>query len=223
MFDNKKIFGMIHLAKGAGGDVVKRALYEIEIYQKGGVDGIIVENYHGSIDDVAKVLWDVDTDEILTGVNILPNDFEKAIELADKYDADFIQLDWVAGAYNRCNPFDIENYSKIRKQIPYIKVMGGVWPKYYEPIKDSNLENDINSAKERCDAIVVTGAGTGKQTPIEKIEEFKTICDGHPLIIGAGLNPSNVAEQLALADGAIVGSCFKQFKRTSSPVELSLV
>ncbi len=44
-----------------------------------------------------------------------------------------------------------------------------------------------------------------------------------PLIIGAGLTPENVAEQLVHADGAIVGSTFKKLGKTTNPVNRELV
>ncbi len=53
LFHNTPIIGMIHLA---GNDPVKRALEEIAIYEEEGVDGVIVENYHGSKMDVVKTL-----------------------------------------------------------------------------------------------------------------------------------------------------------------------
>ena len=42
---------MIHLS---GLDPVERALKEIEIYETEGLDGIIVENYHGTIDEIIE-------------------------------------------------------------------------------------------------------------------------------------------------------------------------
>ena len=66
-------------------------------------------------------------------------------------------------------------------------------------------------ALKRCDAIVVTGAGTGLDTGLEKIRTFGRLIAGRaPLIVGAGLTAETAATQLALADGAIVGSYFKE-------------
>ena len=45
--------GMLHLSeKYTEKDPVPKALKELEIYEQGGFDAIIVENYHGSTDGV---------------------------------------------------------------------------------------------------------------------------------------------------------------------------
>ena len=66
-------------------------------------------------------------------------------------------------------------------------------------------------ALDRCDGIVVTGAGPGLDTGLGKIQAFGRLIAGRvPLIVGAGLTAGTAAAQLALADGAIVGSYFKE-------------
>jgi predicted TIM-barrel enzyme len=229
-FKNKPILGMIHLSGSNDKDICLRALHEIQILDEEGVDGVIIENYHGNIDNVVAVLQMTFAqiaygrrNEFAIGVNILPNDYEKAIDLCNKYQADFIQLDYISGNYTNGEPLNSEHYLSIISKYPTIQILGGVWPKYYSPVKGSILRDDIEQGMTLADAIVVTGQGTGKETPLDKIKEFKTILAGHPLIIGAGLDASNVAEQLPFADGAIVGSCFKPYKRTLEMIDKNLV
>ena len=71
----------------------------------------------------------------------------------------------------------------------------------------------------RCEAIVTTGSGTGIETPRDKLERFRSHLGYFPLIVGAGVNAENVKEQLAIADGAIVGSYFKPQGDTGQPVD----
>lgn len=222
-FKNKPILGMIHLSGSDAITKIRRALLEIDIYINEGVDGIIVENYHGSIDDVEQVLKELKDFRGYLGINILPNDYETAFQLAGEYNADFIQLDYISGKYANGVEINEEHYLSVVRTNPHLKILGGVWPKYYTPIKGSNLNEDIAEAMTHADAIVVTGAGTGKETPIDKIKQFKILCGETPLIIGAGLDASNVGEQLLFADGAIVGSCFKPYKRTEEMIDKMLV
>lgn len=198
---------------------------EIDIFEQEGVDGFILENYHGGLKEIRQVLSWIDEipGNMLKGINILPNDIVTAYELASAYKLDFIQFDYVAGIYERTSAFDYQTYIRFRNRFPEIKILGGVWPKYYQPIEGSVLWEDIDEAKENCNAIVVTGAGTGKETPLDKIINFKKLVGTTPLIIGAGLTPQNVAEQLVHADGAIVGSTFKKFGKTTNPVNSELV
>ena len=218
IFGKVPIFGMIHLASE---NKIKRALEEIVIFEEQGVDGAIIENYHGEVDDVIETLQEISKikPQISIGVNILPNEFYHSLELAEEYGADFIQLDHVAGKYERWGELNFNGYKIVKEKHNDIMVFGGVWPKYYRPILGSFLERDLKTGMERAEAIVVTGEGTGIETPIEKIKEFREILGNHPLIIGAGLNLENAYEQLKFADGAIVGSCFKIGENTRNQMD----
>lgn len=202
---------------------------ELTTFEEEGVDGYIIENYGGGMEEVRKGLQIIEEfdqfDTMYKGINILPNDFELAYALAAAYNLDFIQLDYIAGVYKGRNlgeilKLNVNHYNKFRDKFPDIKILGGVHPKYYEPIEGSDLFLDIETAKERCDAIVVTGAGTGKVTPLDKIKEFKKIVGPNfPLIVGAGLNELNVEEQLVYADGGIVGSYLKTNGQSAGKIE----
>ncbi len=218
----KAIIGMLHLS---GNHPVERALEELTIYEEEGLAGAIVENYHNTPYAVECVLEAIKRrkSSIAIGVNILPNRFPLAYDLAKEHGASFIQMDYIAGKYEE-GALPINMYNPIRDNNPEIVVLGGVWPKYYHPLPTSNMQEDIRTGKSRADALVVTGAGTGKETPMEKILTFrKHIGENYPLIIGAGLTPENVKEQLRYAQGAIVGSTFKPEGDTQRTVDPTLV
>jgi predicted TIM-barrel enzyme len=215
------IFGMIHLA---GNNRIAQALEEIAIFEEEGIDGAIIENYFGSIKDVVETLKETSLrkPKIVIGLNILPNEFDKALLLAHAYKADFIQMDYVAGRYkseHNSKELDFEKYSSLKEKYADIIVLGGVWPKYYHPVAGSDLEADLEEGMKRAEAVVVTGAGTGIQTPIHKIKRFKDILGQHPLVVGAGLDASNAYEQLCLADGAIVGTSLKFDNNTFNMID----
>lgn len=192
---------------------------EVSIYEEFGIDGIIVENYHSNSKTVSDVLDCLKTN-LEVGVNILPNEYKVSFDLAKKYNGSFIQLDYVSGKYQRNKFIDEKDYSEQYSKHRQIQVLGGVWPKYYTPV--SNLSEDLDIAKERCDAIVVTGSGTGKVTPIEKIKYFRNHIGYFPLIIGAGMSVETI-DYLDFADGAIIGSAFKSDNNTMNPVDRFLV
>lgn len=223
----KEILGMIHLA---GPDAVEKAMEEIKIYEDEGLSGIIVENYHGSTDDILKVLSRLEHQptSLSVGINILPNDFEFAFKLCDDYEfIKFIQLDYIAGAYAKGNniiKLDADRFIELSMNNSKVKVYGGVWPKYYTPVKDSVLSVDLFDAVFLGSAVVVTGEGTGYETPLDKIKQFSELINGQaPLIVGAGLTAENVKEQLQYAQGGIVGSTFKPNGRTYQMVDRELV
>lgn len=209
------IIGMIHLAGRNKAEILAQAMKELSQFEKNGVQAAIIENYHGKIHHVEMVLKEIQGKfpKVKIGVNILPNDYALAFSLAHKYGAKFIQLDYVSGKYKDTYQdieLDYRDFHKYRRAYPEILVLGGVHPKYYEPVEGSNLARDLELAKNRADAVVVTGAGTGKETPFDKILNFRQILGPHfPLVIGAGMTADNARMQLPVGNGAIVGSYFK--------------
>jgi predicted TIM-barrel enzyme len=124
----KPIIGMIHLEGDNCKDRVKRALEEITIFEEEGIDGAIIENYHGEESDVIETLKETSKlkTKVVIGINILPNEFDKSFKLAHEYGARFIQLDHVAGNYAFSGKIDMDSYNKFRQEFQNIAVLGGV-------------------------------------------------------------------------------------------------
>jgi hypothetical protein len=213
MFGLKKpIIGMIHLTTPRHGDIVTQAVYEARVYADAGVNGVIVENYAcRDMDIVRKAFRHIHGmgSGMVVGANFLPNEYESVIPEVGRFGEGFVQLDHVSGRYLQGEPLDGDLLAGLRRKFSRVGIFGGVWPKYYTPIEGSNLEDDLRMGVARSDAIVVTGQGTGMDTPLDQVKQFRKIIGVHPLIVGAGMNPGNVREQLEVADGAIVGSYFK--------------
>mgnify|MGYP002470496316 CR=1 FL=1 len=143
------------------------------------------------------------------GVNIL-GDYKKAFELAGKYNVDFIQIDSVCGHLTpeQDSPYADELMTLMEDRT--FQVLGGLRFKY-QPIRSGRtLEKDAELARQRCDAAVTTGEGTGKNCPTEKLFEFRKVLKDFPLIVGAGVTAGNVCEKLEYVDGVIIGSWLKE-------------
>ena len=209
---------MIHLAGKSRDEKVARALEELDIYEQEGVNGAIIEDYHGSPIDVQEVLKKSQArfKKIIRGVNLLSNPYS-GFKLAQAFGARFVQFDSV-----QTPDLDLELYDQRRKEFPNIAVLGGVGFKYIPPTGNP-LEVDLREGKSRCEAIVTTGDGTGIETPLDKLRQYKKLLAEFPLIVGAGVNSSNAYEQLMIADGAIIGSYFKPNGNTQLPVERNRV
>jgi hypothetical protein len=207
----KPIIGMIHLAGNCPKEKLDRAIRELELYQEEGVNGAIVEDYHADGRDLIDALKEISKRKwnIKLGINFLRNPFA-VFEMAKDYGTGFIQLDSVQGIR--------DSYAEQRKRFPNLVVLGGVRFKY-QPATGRTLEEDLEEGKPRCDAVVTTGEGTGIETPIEKLKQFRKLLGNYSLIVGAGVNLSNVCEQLRIADGAIIGSYFKPDGDTHLPVD----
>lgn len=209
---------MIHLAGKNTKEKIQRGLEELSVYDSEGIDGAIIEDYHGTLVEVYTVARKSISSglKLARGMNVLRDPYV-AFYIAEECSIRFIQFDSV-----QTYDIDTARYAALRQQYPTVAVFGGVGFKYTKPTGNP-LEQDLNEGKSRCEAIVTTGLGTGKETPIKKLKEFKKLLGKFPLIVGAGINIKNVREQLAVADGAIVGSYFKPNGDTSLPVDRARV
>lgn len=212
LFEKEKpIIGMLHLGRRATyGEALNLTKYEIDTYLNNGISGVIVEDYFGDLADVKQTLEYLYQfrNDIIYGVNYL-KDYKTAFALAETFKAKFVQIDSVCGHLPVAQD---TRYAEELNSLRYktgILVIGGVRFKYQPYLSERSLEEDLQLGMQRCDGIVVTGAGTGLETPIDKVKEFKHIMNEYPLIIGAGLTLSNCIESLSIADAAIVGSYIK--------------
>ena len=216
----KPIIGMLHLSGFGRDEVMKIARREIEIMYRNGVNAVLVENYFGDDTDVEnalKYLQDKYPDKVY-GVNIL-EDPNVAFDLARKYGAKFVQIDSVCGHALPQHDSELAKYLERLRGERDIFLLGGVRFKYTQHLSGRSLEEDLKLGMARCDAIVVTGEGTGISTDLEKIKTFRNILGDFPLIVGAGMTAETAQEQLAFSDGAIVGSYFKEYGEAEYPVD----
>lgn len=217
----KPVLAMLHLGGDDPEDRLARARTEAAVLMGGGVDAVIVENYFGDADDVRRVLEalsDGPTPKVI-GLNVL-RDHELAFALADEFPVGFVQIDSVAGHLEPDADAEYaERLAEVRAASQAL-VFGGVRFKY-QPVNSGRSEaQDLALGMERSDAIVVTGDGTGIETAVSKIQRFRqTLGESFPLIVGAGVTDENAAEQLRYADGAIVGSFFKNTYRDTGIVD----
>lgn len=208
----KAVLAMLHLKGSNDAEILDRAKREIELYHSQGVTAVIVENYFNqeetkSAEMVLRYLQE-NRQDVMYGVNMLEHD-QAGFEAAAEYGASFLQLDSVAGHLTPDEDILFgEQIAKWRTMTNAL-VLGGVRFKYQPYRSGRSLEEDLNIGMTRCDAIVVTGAGTGMETSMDKIIQFRQIIGDFPLVVGAGMTPENCAERLNIADGAIVGSYFK--------------
>lgn len=205
------VFAMLHLKGSSPAEKLAIARRETEILWASGVDAVIVENYFGSTDDVVAVCrWLTEAaPEVVFGVNILKDD-KKAFAVANAFGARFIQLDSVSGHLPAAEDARFGAWLNAERGKSNAFVLGGVRFKYQPYLSGRPLTEDLIIGKSRCDAVVVTGEGTGLNTPSEKTKQFRAVLgNGFPIVIGAGVTPASCVTDLADADAVIVGSYLK--------------
>lgn len=220
LFSEKKpILGMLHLKGSTDEDVMQRMKKEVDIYVKEGLSAVIVENYFGTYHHMVQALEYIKSQNlnIPYGVNCLNVDI-MGFELAHQYGASFVQLDSVIGHVQPRDEESIAAFLEIFRNRYQVKVLGGVRFKYQPVLSENTVEKDLEISRGRCDAVCITGNATGEETSLDKIKQFRKALQDFPMIVGAGVTPENMAKQFAYADGAIVGSYFKDTGRDDGEV-----
>lgn len=206
----KPMIGMIHLKGDTENDIFERAKREISIMTENGIDGIMLENYYGNYYDLERILDYANKQKLPVpyGVNCLNMD-ALGFDLANRYQAAYVQLDSVAGHVKPRDDASLEAFFNLyRKNCPAY-VIGGVRFKYQPVLSERTVEEDLKIGMTRCDAIAVTGNATGEETSMDKIKSFREVIGDFPLVIAAGMTSENAEEQLQYGDMAIIGSYFK--------------
>jgi membrane complex biogenesis BtpA family protein len=81
----------------------------------------------------------------------------------------------------------------------------------------SVAEQAMDIEAQNGDTVIVTGFDTGMPPTIEDISKCKQ-ATSLPILVGSGINIDNVNELLSVADGAIIGSWFKEENNWKNPV-----
>jgi hypothetical protein len=95
----------------------------------------------------------------------------------------------------------------------------------YRLSADVTLEAMVEETWERAgaDALIISGAGTGKPTSLEDVQKARAIVPEAPLFIGSGVTKETIASFLHVADGVIVGTAVKKYGILENPVDLDAV
>lgn len=205
----KPVIGMLHLKGDDDEDIFKRFKKELEIFVASGIDAVIVETYFGKYHNLEQALEYLSIKKpILYGVNCLNID-HMGFYLGKKYSTAFIQVDSVVGHVKPRDEETLQNFFDLERSDYKGYLLGGVRFKYQPLLSKNTLEEDLKIAQKRCDAICVTEDATGQETSIKKIKEFRNNIGDFPLIVAAGVTPENIKKAFEYADGAIIGSYFK--------------
>ncbi len=232
----KPIIAMLHLTALPGDPgfdsragvaaVVTRAREELGILQAGGVDGVMVSNefslpYLTQTEPItaitmARVIGELLDDITLPfGVNVLW-DGRASIDLAVATGAVFVR-EVFTGVY--ASDFGLWNtnvgaVARHRSRIggSDVKLLYNIVPESAKYLVDRDLRSITESTVFATlpDAICVSGLTAGAPTDAQMVSAVKQAAGTVPVFVNTGVQASNVVEQLAVADGAIVGTYFKK-------------
>jgi membrane complex biogenesis BtpA family protein len=250
LFPNvKPVIGVIHTGALPGtpasnlsvADLVELAAAEAEVYRKGGVDGLMIENMHDTpytrgrvgpeiVAALAVIGREVKTlARLPVGVQVLAAANLEAMAVAHAAGLDYIRAEGFVFAHVADEGFIQSSAAELlryRRQIgaEHVKVWADIKKKHssHAITADISLGETATTAEfMRGDAVIVTSSVTGKPPSVEDVREAKA----HtrlPVILGSGISAANVAD-FHEADGFIVGSSLKADGYWENGPELSRV
>ncbi|MBI4751660.1 MAG: BtpA/SgcQ family protein [Acidobacteria bacterium] len=244
--NNKPVIGMIHVGALPGtpashqsvDEIATEALREARLLRNLGFDGLMIENMHdtpylkGSVGPEIVAAMTVIASrmkaeiDVPLGIQILAGANLEALAVAHAANFDFIRVEGFTFAHVADEGL-IE--SSAAKLLRYRRMIGADQIQIWADIKKKHSSHAITAdvglgetaeAAEfmRADAVIVTGAATGKPPNPADFGEVKRHCT-LPVILGSGVSPENLELFFQLADGFIVGSSLKVAGKWSNPID----
>lgn len=232
---HKPIIAMCHL-RALPGDpgydaakgldyVLEKARADLRALQAGGVDAVMFSNEYSTpyllqVEPITHVTMARIIGELLReirvpyGVNVLW-DPKATVELAVAVSASFVR-EIFSGVY--ASDFGLWNtnsgeVARLRQRLggEKIKLFYNIVPEAAAYLANRDIAAIARSTEFNAqpDALCVSGLIAGAETDTGTLTAVKQAVRHTPVFANTGVRADNVADQLAIADGAIVGTTFK--------------
>jgi len=206
--------------------VVERARADLRALQEGGVDAVMFSNesslpYLTKVEPIttvtmARIIAELFPDiEVPFGVNVLW-DPTASIDLAVATGAQFVREIFTgvyASDYGTWNT-NVGEVIRHRQRVGggHVRLFFNIVPESAVYMAERTIADIARSTvfNTRPDALCVSGLTAGAETSAETLATVKEAAPNTPVFANTGVRLSNVAQQLAIADGAIVATTFKR-------------
>jgi membrane complex biogenesis BtpA family protein len=225
----------------AGGlqDILYKAHHDLLALQKGGVDAVLFSNefslpYLTKVGNVttasmARLIGELrDEIEVPYGVNVLW-DPSASLDLAVATGAQFVR-EIFTGVY--ASDFGLWNTDcgqVIRHQMAIsaedVKLLFNIVPEAAKYLAKRDISEIAKTTIFNChpDALCVSGLTAGSETNYDTLTDVKKVSGMVPVFANTGCRTENIKLQLAIADGAIVGTTFKIDGKFENQVDVGRV
>ena len=243
----RPVIGMVHLLPLPGSprsrtvrEIRAAALADARALSRGGVDGILVENYGdapftaGTVEPQVIAVMSVIAAEVRAaaalpvGINVLRNDAHSALAVAAASGASFIRVNvHIGAAETDQGHIDGKAYDtlRFRKALSVdVAIFADVFVKHARPSDRVDVATAARDTAYRgaADALLVTGAETGSAPAAARLREVKRAVPERPVLVASGVTPEN-AREFAEADGYIIGSALERGGVAGNRVDLARV
>jgi membrane complex biogenesis BtpA family protein len=244
---NKVVIGMLHLPAlpgsplygGSIAPIREAMLRDAQLLAEGGVHGLMIENFGDTpffpgrvpvhvVSHIAALAAEVRraVPQLPLGINVLRNDGLSALAAAHAVGASYIRVNVLCGARVADQGLlqgIAHELLRLRSELKAesIKIFADVDVKHSAPLAARSIVDEVDDTLYRgmADALIVSGAGTGKPTDPEKVHVVKAAAKETPVFLGSGVTPTSLPALMPHADGFIVGTFFKKDGVSTNPVD----
>jgi membrane complex biogenesis BtpA family protein len=225
--------------------VIDRALHDVVAIESGGMDGAIIENFGDApfhrdrvpasvVAAMAHACTEIRRAvKFPLGSNVLRNDVTSALAIAAACGLSFVRVNVHAGAMVTDQGV-IEGKAsdtlaeRRRLGAEDIAILADVLVKHATPLAGTREALLPRMAEDtfrrgRADALIVSGAGTGKGTSLSDVETVRRAVPEAPVWVGSGATIKTARAILAACHGIIVGTWVKQDEMVDRPVDVARV
>jgi membrane complex biogenesis BtpA family protein len=247
----KVVIGMLHLPAlpgsplygGSVAAIRAAMLRDAQRLAEGGVHGLMIENFGDTpffpgrvpahvVAHLTAIAAEVRraVPNLPLGINVLRNDGLSALAVAHAVGADYLRVNVLCGARVADQGLlqgIAHDLLRLRAELraEAIKIFADVDVKHSAPLAERPIADEVDDTLHRgmADALIVSGAGTGKPTDPEKVKVVKAAAAAAPVFLGSGVTPNSLPALLPHADGFIVGTYFKRDGRAENEVDVQRV
>ena len=246
---DKPVIGMCHLRAlpgdpgydGAAGmrAVVEDAAANLDALQAGGADGLMFSNEFSlpyltqvetaTVAAMSRVIAELyDHIKVPFGVNVLWDPYA-SLDLAMAVDALFVREIFTGVYASDFGLWDTNCGAVVRHQhsigAQHVRLLFNIVPEAAAYLARRDVVSIARSTvfNAHPDALCVSGLTAGEETSAETLQAVKQAMPDLPVVANTGVRLSNVAEQLDIADAAIIGTAFKRAGAFENPVDADRV
>ena len=215
--------------------IIDAAFAELDALERGGVDGILVENLGDApfaktapVETVAMMTTVfqklVERSSVPMGINVLRNDGLAAVAIASATGAKMVRVNVICGVAFTDQGM-VEGQARqilnMRKDLAAdLLILADVHVKHAAHLTTLE-EAAVDAQRNGPDALIVSGIATGRRTaPTDLQAVRRSVCI--PVFVGSGVRLDNVS-MYREADGFIVGTALKKEGRVGEPVDVDRV
>ncbi len=216
------------------------AVREAKLLEDAGFEALIIENFGDApffksavppltISAMSVIASAVRaTTRLPLGINVLRNDGRAALAIAAVAGAQFIRVNVLSGVAATDQGIIegeaavlLRERAALAAQGSHIQVWADALVKHARTLSVDDIELAVEevAVRARADAVIVTGATTGRAIDLGRLKAAAAQRTGAPLYLGSGVTPENIESYSGLVHGVIVGSALRAAGVAGAPLE----